>query len=640
MRRSICYCEPNHALAGDSATWKFIYTTANQLPKGTKLRFDLESGGRPIDWQIPSTNLKEKANVIWAELPGGKILNASEVNHPVVGTASFEFTLPIELKSGDQLTIFMGSPDKDPQKGNISQKIVQRRRPFNLFIDPKGKGDYKEHEVFHLDVRGNQLKTLRIVAPSLVARNKRFDVIVRFEDVYGNLTSNAPEGTLIDLSYEHLRENLNWKLFVPETGFIALPNLYFNEPGIYKIQLRNLKTKESYLSPPIKCLPEGAVSLFWGMLHGESERFDSSTGIEAYLRHMRDDRALQFVATSCFDSEEETSNDVWKAIVQQVAEFNEDDRFVAMLGFQWLGESNEEGLRQFLYSKDSKPILRRKDTKNNSLKKIYKTNNPKEMIAMPSFSMGKTTCYNFADFNSEFERVAEIYNAWGSSECTAKEKNPRPISGGGKQGISESAEGSLVKALNNGCRFGFVAGGYDDRGPYSELYEANQTQYTPGLTAILAKEHNRSSLMEALQARSCYATTGERMILGLHIAGFGMGAEIDTKSRPGLEFNRHLVGYAIGTQPIIEAALIRNGKVFRTFETKNMEIDFQIDDTDLLGSIALEPKEDRPPFVYYYLRVTQADGHIAWSSPIWVDLNAKTAGPSGKRGKKKMKDIE
>ena len=95
-------------------------------------------------------------------------------------------------------------------------------------------------------MRGNILKTLKIVAPSLVARNKRFDVIVRFEDIYGNLTSNAPEGTLIDFSYENLRENLNWKLFVPETGFIALPNLYFNEAGLYKIQLRNLKTGEVF----------------------------------------------------------------------------------------------------------------------------------------------------------------------------------------------------------------------------------------------------------------------------------------------------------------------------------------------------------------------------------------------------------
>lgn len=628
MRRSICFCEPNNALAGDPSTWKFVYTTAGHLPKGAKLRFDLESRGRPIDWQIPDTNLKEKSNIIWAELPGGKAIAASRVENPLSTTTSFEFTLPIELKPGDTLTIIL--------KENGAQKSVQRRRPFHLYIDPKGKGDYKESETFFLDVRGNNLNTLRIIAPSLVTRNKRFDVIVRFEDIYGNLTSNAPEGTLIDLSYQHLRENLSWKLFVPETGFIALPNLYFNEPGIYKIQLKNLKTKEQFFSPPIKCLPEGALSLHWGVLHGESERVDSAENIESFLRHMRDDKALQVFATSPFDSEEETSNDVWKAISQQVAEFNEDDRFVAMLGFQWFGEPKEEGVRQFIYSKDMKPIMRRKDTKNNSLKKIYKTNNPKEMIAIPTFSMGKTTCYDFNDYNAEFERVVEIYNAWGSSECTEKEGNLRPIQGG-KNGITESAEGSIQKALNNGCRFGFVAGGHDDRGPYSELFDSDQTQYTPGLTAILSKEHSRASIFEALQARSCYATTGERIILGLHIAGFTMGSELETKSRPGLEYNRHITGYCIGTKPMVEAHLIRNGKIFRALDIKEGIVEFEIDDTDMLGQIALEPKEDRPPFAYYYLRVVQEDGHIAWSSPIWVDLSSRSAPvSSGKKVKKKV----
>src|SRR6202035_2352412 len=124
---------------------------------------------------------------------------------------------------------------------NMAQTYVQRRRPFYLYVDPTGKGHYQEPEVFTMDIRGGDLKLIRILTPSFVTRNKRFDVIVRFEDEFGNLTSTAPDDTLIELSHEHLRENLNWKLFVPETGFITLPNLYFNEPGVYTITLRNSK---------------------------------------------------------------------------------------------------------------------------------------------------------------------------------------------------------------------------------------------------------------------------------------------------------------------------------------------------------------------------------------------------------------
>src|SRR5947207_2102390 len=40
MRRSICYCEPAQALAGEYNTWNFVYTSSTSLPKGTKFKFD------------------------------------------------------------------------------------------------------------------------------------------------------------------------------------------------------------------------------------------------------------------------------------------------------------------------------------------------------------------------------------------------------------------------------------------------------------------------------------------------------------------------------------------------------------------------------------------------------------------------
>ena len=36
------------------------------------------------------------------------------------------------------------------------------------------------------------LQTIRLLTPSFVAKNKRFDIILRFEDEFGNLTNNAP----------------------------------------------------------------------------------------------------------------------------------------------------------------------------------------------------------------------------------------------------------------------------------------------------------------------------------------------------------------------------------------------------------------------------------------------------------------
>ncbi len=637
MRRSICLCEPNAALAGVVGTWKFSYTTAVALPKGTRLRFDLLSKGRPIDWEIPQIDAKAKKNLIWCELPNGKSLPAKPVQLPESFAPVFDFTLPAEVKAGETLSIYLGTQDKQkPEKGNRCQSHVQRRRPFHLFIDPKGKGDFREPEVFGLDVRGNKLKNIRIIAPSIVSKNRRFDVIVRFEDEFGNLTNNAPEGTLIELSYEQLRENLTWKLFVPETGFLNLPNLYFNEPGAYKIQLLNVSTKEKFYSAPIKCFADNDRNLYWGLLHGESERVDSTDNIEACLRHFRDERALQFFAASPFENTEETSNDVWKAISLQVTEFNEDMRFVTFLGFHWFNNAPEEGLRQLVYSKDSRPLLRKKDAKSNTLKKIYKGNTPKELLSIPSFTMGKGFETTFEDFSPEHERVVEIYNAWGSSECLAKEGNLRPIACEGKKGVAESDKGSIRKALARNMRFGFVAGGLDDRGIYEDLFESDQVQYSPGLTAIYAIEQTREALFHALHNRACYATTGERIVVGFFIAGAMMGSELSAKAKPGLVFNRHLTGYVAGTAPLKEVSIIRNGQKFHTFHPKGEStLDFEYDDSEALGSIILRSPDERPPFVYYYLRVVQEDGHIAWSSPIWVDYPDMPASSGAKKSKKR-----
>lgn len=643
MRRSICYSEPSHALAGEIRTWKFIYTPSANLPKGTRLKFDLQSKGREIDWETPTTNLKKNDGLIYALLGNQKVLQANEVLVGDSYTPQYEFILPTAIASGEPITIVLGAKPTESDKkesGNIrAQTTVQRRRPFLLYIDATGKGHYGDPEVFSMDIRGGELSNIRILAPSFVSKNKRFDIIVRFEDAFGNLTNLAHEDTLIELSHEHLRENLTWKLFVPETGFITLPNLYFNEPGIYTIRLLNAQTKEVFLSSPIKCFAENNKHLYWGTLHGESDRFDATENIESCMRHFRDDKAYNYYAVSSFESQEETPNDMWKFVSQNIADFNEEDRFTTFLGFQWDGEPKTEGLRQIIYAKDNKPIHRKKDLKSNTLKKIYKSFSPKEIISIPSFSMSQRTEFNFENFDPDFERVVEIYNAWGSSELSKKEGNTFPISSNGETGIKESVEGSIQKALQRNCRFGFIAGGLDDRGVFGDLFESDQEQYSPGLTGIIAPSHNREALFEALYQRSCYATTGERMIVGLYLAGIPMGRETSTAEKQGLVVNRHLSGYAAGTAKLKKVELIRNGKVLQTFTSDTYHLEFTYDDMEPLEKVCINAKDKKPNFAYYYLRVTQEDGNMAWSSPIWVDYIPLSTLPKNKPQKVPVKPI-
>jgi hypothetical protein len=619
MARSICTVEPGVARAGEIGTWKFVFISPSHLPANTCLRFDPLSGGKSGEWQLPEASSKAKANAIWLALPNGKSVYPKAIEMDK-DQFVYDFTLPEEISNGEKLAIFIGSPTQKSGQGNLSQSFTQRRKPFHLYVDTKGKGDFKDKdpEVFSLDVRGNKLDNIRIIAPSVVFKNSRFDVFLRFEDAFGNLTGNAPEGTLIELSYEHLRENLQWKLFVPETGFLTLPNLYFNEAGTYHLKLKNLATGESFTSPPIQCFQEQGNHLFWGSLHNNSSRFQSAEEIESSLRYYRDDKAYQFYATSLDESEEVTSNDDWKLTSNQVAECNEEERFVTLLGFQWMGESGSEGCRHIIYAKDNKPLLRKKDSKSNSLKKLYSHHSPKELLSIPCFTMAKGYSYDFDKFNPDFERVVEIYNAFGSSECSKKQGNLKPIQANSRKGISEADEGSIRNALNQGFRFGFIAGGLDNRGIYKDLNEENQVIYTQGLTALLAPEYSRDALFNALYNRKCYATTGARIVVYFNIAGAPMGSELNSKDKPGLLYNRYIDGFVAGTQPLEEVAIFRNGSLLKSFKDQKETFSFETYDDELLEKVILTPDLDKP-FAYYYIRVTQKDGHVAWASPIWID---------------------
>src|SRR5690606_18191924 len=112
---------------------------------------------------------------------------------------------------------------------------------------------------------------------------------------------------------------------------------------------------------------------------------------------------------------------------------------------------------------------------------------------------------------------------------------------------------------------------------------------------------------EGLYNRSCYATTGERIILGLHVAGVPIGQQVTTATKHGLLINRHISGFVAGTANLSFVEIIRNGEVIKTFKPKepNYSIDFMYDDMDALEKIVIKPKDKAPPFIYYYLRVTQ-----------------------------------
>ena len=162
------------------------------------------------------------------------------------------------------------------------------------------------------------------------------------------------------------------------------------------------------------------------------------------------------------------------------------------------------------------------------------------------------------------------------------------------------------------------------------MESAGQESYSSGLTAINCVEYSRDALFQALYNRSCYATTGARILVSFNIAGKPMGSEISTKTKPGLAFNRYIHGFVAGTDIIEEVIIYRNGRILETLSNGTDYLKIEFDDSEPLDKIVVTSQFSPTPHAFYYLKVIQKDGHIAWASPIWIDAIEEE-----KKGRKK-----
>jgi len=120
------------------------------------------------------------------------------------------------------------------------------------------------------------------------------------------------------------------------------------------------------------------------------------------------------------------------------------------------------------------------------------------------------------------------------------------------------------------------------------------------MTAALMESFDRRSLIRALRERKTYATTGARILLSFSVSGIPMGDEGEVESAT-IEASIH------GCGPLEALEVVKNGRVVHRLECSERDA-------------VLRWRDPEPPVEedWYYLRVVQADGQMAWSSPIWV----------------------
>lgn len=151
--------------------------------------------------------------------------------------------------------------------------------------------------------------------------------------------------------------------------------------------------------------------------------------------------------------------------------------------------------------------------------------------------------------------------------------------------------------LDSGLRFGFIANS-DSHGLLWHHGECRKRDpFRTGLTAVISASRTREAILEALRARRCYATSGAKILLDVHVAGFPMGSELDIEGPVDVHV------HALGTTDIACIELVTPEGVAASDEPSSPSASF-------VGEV------EAP---YVYCRVTQADGEMAWSSPIFFE---------------------
>ncbi|MFP4058208.1 MAG: CehA/McbA family metallohydrolase [Candidatus Brocadiia bacterium] len=129
-----------------------------------------------------------------------------------------------------------------------------------------------------------------------------------------------------------------------------------------------------------------------------------------------------------------------------------------------------------------------------------------------------------------------------------------------------------------------------------------------GKAAVYATELSRPAILDALRARQCFGTTAARIFLDVRVDGHLMGHKSSTAPGDSVAITVR----ARCPAPIDRIEICRNNQFIHTRRPEGPAADFTFVDRS--------PPRDR---AYYYVRLVQDDGEIAWTSPVWLGATAE-----------------
>lgn len=513
-----------------------------------------------------------------------------------------------------------------------AQEVAMHEMHFQVLVDVLGNASYSNPRYPGGDPKGYRMlpelpvvdvvtgppARLGVVAPATVAAHEEFSVLVRIEDEYGNVCTNFAEQVTLGVKPGGITTPGTYNMQASDGGtarvgpFIAARNA----AGPMYITAAAWDHGVSGVSNPIEVVEAESDRIYFGDLHTHAPRaLDPGRrphgpfmahGVGTYaeaFRYARDVSGLDCVGVAWFPPPQNIEaiwsvprEDDWAEYQAIISDFYEPGAFAPLLAIEL--NDPTAGHRVILYPDEGKRVT------TSTIEEIWPALEGTGAVVVPHHinvsSEGGYQNWRVQDWqrhNPEYQTVLEIAQNRGAFE-TDQPGGATVIGGGGA---------SAQDALALGHRLGFV-GGTDShhaqpgRNACSMAGVDFHDHKTGGLTAIIAPELTREAIIQALRERRCYATTGARIVLDFRVDGHDMGAELSVSTSEVAVTAR-----VLGTAVIERLEVVCNGKVVLTQPGDGCVA--AIGET---LSIAADQTS------YFYLRVTQTDGHVAWSSPIWV----------------------
>ena len=363
---------------------------------------------------------------------------------------------------------------------------------------------------------------------------------------------------------------------------------------------------------------EATFQRYFGQLHSHTQYSDGAGSLEsalAYIKALPESANVDFVAftdhSNYFDKSgaanpegalydmsqaTEYSQETWKAYKDAVAAFNTENAgsMVAIAGFEMTWSGGPGHINTFntpgIVSRNNTTLNNK--TKDAGLQAYYKLLSQTEGVdSISQFNHPGTTFGNFIDFGywdavvDTRMYMVEVGNGEGQ------------IGAGGYYPSYEQ----YIMALDKGWHVAPTNNQDNHKGRWGNANDARDV--------ILTDDFSESGIYAALRARRMYATEDKNLVLDYTVNGNMMGSIIDVPEKLNFEIS---FNDPDRTDSIAKVELVVNsGKVAYTWDSAAALAK---------GSVSVELA---PEYTYYFVRVTEGDGDLAVTAPVWVGESLK-----------------